>query len=362
MNPRVRAAGIVVVVSSLGALTSAGCDTYELPGRGTGGQSGQVPSGVGGNATSVCEGGTVLGLTDSSNYSLTTTMDVGMSVLKSSSDLLIDWTNLSVDFFDDPVSASADIQMVLLSLWQMSPEEIEEKLSTDTLNANDQKGVLSIYPDGTFTSRNLFTFNALDRTNTPIPEEDIRVYLDTGTYPPASYTFLAIAQAGTSPGQDARMLRMFKLDDAAVETTLSLDNSSTLLTAQASFAAAVPVQLPPSVPDLSVNWGGMMVNALGNPFLPTQITKAVVAHFETETLQELEGDFLHLEDRADRWYEGSGIAGTSIDLSTLTDSTAGAFPGVDAEGLWLLALFCTKQCNNPAPWAIAILKPCDPVP
>ena len=51
------------------------------------------------------------------------------------------------------------------------------------------------------------------------------------------------------------------------------------------------------------------------------------------------------------------LAGDSIDLSTLTDANGGPFPGIDCDGVWMAALFC-GTCNNPAPWSITVLQPC----
>ncbi len=301
-------------------------------------------------------------LQDINNYSLTTDVSIRVTALKGASDLVFDWSDLTTDFFGHAVNAAEDVDLVLLSLWNMAPEDLEHRISTDTLSPNEQKGALTIYPDGTFTSRNLYTFNVFDRTNTPVDANELKPYFDTTkpdyAFPPNEYTFLVIASTGTSPGQNARMLSMFKLDTNSTETTLKLDNSATSLLADASFANNVPVAVPAATPNVVLNWKSMTHNALGNPFEVRQITKAVVLHFDTATLPELEGDFLNLESRADEWYEGEVAAGTSVDLSTLVDANAGNFSGVTDEGTWMVALFCTKTCNNPAPWSIGILKPC----
>jgi hypothetical protein len=104
----------------------------------------------------------------------------------------------------------------------------------------------------------------------------------------------------------------------------------------------------------------MTVNALGNEYVAAQITEAVVAHFATSTLTELEEQFLGLETLAQGWWSGEVASGASIDLSTLVDDAGGAFSGISATGTWIVALFCTSNCNLPAPWSITILEPCGP--
>jgi hypothetical protein len=84
---------------------------------------------------------------------------------------------------------------------------------------------------------------------------------------------------------------------------------------------------------------------------------AAVAHYKTETLAQLQSNFLNLESIADGWWSGAVVAGASIDLSGLKDAGGVAFPGVDDTGVWMAALFC-GNCNNPAPWSITILQPC----
>jgi hypothetical protein len=65
-----------------------------------------------------------------------------------------------------------------------------------------------------------------------------------------------------------------------------------------------------------------------------------------------------LEEFADGWWSTDELAGTSVELGTLTAEDGGAFSGITADGLWLLALFCTANCNNPAPISIAFLEAC----
>ncbi len=53
-----------------------------------------------------------------------------------------------------------------------------------------------------------------------------------------------------------------------------------------------------------------------------------------------------------------GAPGSSLDLSTFENASGATFPGIDGTGVWLVALFCTSECNNPAPWSITVPRPC----
>ena len=128
---------------------------------------------------------------------------------------------------------------------------------------------------------------------------------------------------------------------------------------EAHLANAKPFLVPAGQPGLSIEWGNMTTNAIGNPYDKSQITEAVVAHYASLTLTDLEEQFLYLEERADGWWSGEVVSGSTMDLSTLTDKNGATFPGIDSSGVWLVALFCTANCNNPAPWSITVLKPCE---
>jgi hypothetical protein len=237
---------------------------------------------------------------------------------------------------------------------------LRARLEQDDLPRSENVGAITAYLDGSGTSRNLLSF---DLQGNPIPEEELWGYFDTQAenfaFPQDQYTYLAMASTGTVIGRGARMLHFFKVDPNATETTLSFQNDSTLLDFEANLAGSRPVRVPTGTPSLTIDWTDMMVTSLGNEYLPAQITRAAVAHYATDAIGDLENDFVNLQEIADGWWETEVTRGTSIDLSSFADEAGTTFPGIDGEGTWLVALFCTAICNNPAPWSITILKPCE---
>ena len=297
-------------------------------------------------------------ITDPTNYSLSDDFTMQVATLKDNFDLLFDWSKVTVDFFGKAVSPTTDINTVLVSLWNLSPAGIEEALKVDNLPLAQNKGIITTFPDGTYTSQDLLSFNLLGQ---PLPVAQLWAYFDTATpnyqYPQDQYTFLAMAATGTDVGKNPRMISLFHIDPNATQTELDFTNDSTKLAYTVDLIKAAPLLVPAGTPALTIDWSQMSTNAIGNPYTYSQITEAAVAHYTTKTLPQLQQDFLNLEEIADGWWSGAVAAGSSIDLSGLLDENGAAFPGIDSNGVWMAALFCTN-CNNPAPWSITILQPC----
>jgi hypothetical protein len=319
----------------------------------TGGDDGESPAG------GVCDAANgKFSITDDTNYSLPASISVQKYAVKDATDILFDWGGLTQDFYGQPLDPKADIDLVLLSLWHKTPAELEAALTSDNLPPSENIGVITTYPMDAFTSRHLLEF---DFTGTPVPPDELWQYFDTKNprfhYPPAEYTFLLEASTGTVLGKGARMLAFLGLDPNGADD-LTLTNDSATVDFSVHLASARPVHVPVAMPALTIDWSTMTKNALGNDYDGIQITRAVVAHYSTETLADLESDFLKLQTLADGWWSGKVLSGKSIDLDTLTDESGAPFPGIDDQGIWLTALFCTTNCNNPAPWSITILEPC----
>ncbi len=347
------------MIGALAVLSlSLGCgdDGKEDDTPAAGGTGGTTPN-VGGNGPAACDDQIVI--TDEMNYSFSSTLTIQSTVVRDATDLVFDWSQVTVDFFDTPVDPAADIDLVLVSLWGMTETELAANLNKDNLPLRDNKGAITFYPDGTQTSANLLSF---DSFGTEVPEADLWSRFDTSQpnyqYPPESHTFMVMAATGQIPGDNSRMLGFFKLDPTSTNDTITLTNDSTQMRWEVDLTSAPAYPVPAGNPALMFDWSGMTVNALGNPYDGAQITEVVVAHYASMTVADLEAQFLFLEERADGWYSGEVLAGMSIDLSTLTDENGTSFPGVDSAGVWLVAAFCTANCNNPAPWSITLLTPC----
>jgi len=306
----------------------------------------------------VCESS--FAITDDTNYTMTSTLAVELTRLKDATDIVFDWSAVTVDYFGRPIDPLVDIDNVVISLWGMTPAELEENLRQDNLPLSSNKGAITTYPDDAYTSMNLLGFDVF---GSPLPEEELWPRFDTMhpeyQYPQDTHTYMVTAGTGTAAGKGTRMLTLFNLDPASDQTELFLTNESTDLDFTVTLGGARPVAVPVATPSLVIDWREMTTNAIGNEYSPAQITRAVVAHFETESVSDLEAEFLNLEELAIGWWSGEVSAGASIELGTLLDETMAPFPGIDDSGTWMVALFCTSTCNHPAPWSITLLEPCD---
>jgi hypothetical protein len=328
----------------------------------TGGAGGTSGSGGSSGSGAACAtaGAVSFSITDDTNYSFTSTLDIEMHTLKDHTDLVFDWSGLTRDFYGAAFDPAADIDQVLISLWDLTPSELEEQINVDDLPRASNEGAIMVYPDGSSTSSHLLSFGLLGE---PLPDEDeIWQRFDTSRadyqFPQNEHTFLLMAATGTDIGRGGRMLSLFNVDPNATQTTLALSDTSTKLTWDVDLERAKPVSVPAGQPSLTIDWSAMTLNGLGNAYVGNQITEAVVAHFDASSVAELESDFLELQSVATGWWSGMVLAGESIDLGTLSDASGAGFPGIDGNGTWMVALFCTNSCSNPAPWSVTILRAC----
>jgi hypothetical protein len=157
-------------------------------------------------------------------------------------------------------------------------------------------------------------------------------------------------------GMGTRMIQSFQLDPASTNTNVTMTSTSTHLTYTANLHSLQTTAIPAGQAAVTLDWGQMKTNALGNTFIATNITNALVGHY-TQTPAQLETQFLDLDLIATELYQGSIPSGTVVDFSGLEDSSGKSFPGIDATGTWIVALQC-GGCRNPAPWYLSILTPC----
>jgi hypothetical protein len=197
-----------VAMSMVGAfLLAAGCG-----GNGTNGGSGGVGGGGEGGGAGGSGGGTTPGpepitsaacgdptakisITDETNYSLSDSFTIERSVLKDATDLTFDWSGLTHDFFGKSLDPANDIDLILISLWKLTPDGIEDALQHDSLALRSNLGVLTTCPDGSYTKKNLLDFEVLCDPlapgANPIPPEEIWKRFDTSNpnfqYPQDQY-------------------------------------------------------------------------------------------------------------------------------------------------------------------------------
>jgi hypothetical protein len=335
-----------------------------------GSSSGGSTSGTGGStSTGTCVSDGNIVITNDTNYQLSSDLTVVSQTVMDGTDITFDWSAVTKDFYGRTVDPATDIDGVLVTLWGLTEPELRDNINKDELRPRNAKGALTAFPKDfpadfpeghSPTSVKLLEMNSF-RNEVPVEEIEQRFVTtqENYAYPQDTNTFMMSVSTGSDPTKNTRMVSFFKLDHASTNSTVALTNDSAKMTFEVHLANIQQILVPASQPSLTIDWSQMTTNAVGAEYLVSQITEAVVAHYASLTLQGLEEQFLELESLADGWWSAEVTSGSSIDLSTAKDASDGAFPGIDASGVWLIALFPNpEQYNNPAPWSITVIRPC----
>jgi hypothetical protein len=300
--------------------------------------------------------GTTFRATEKNNYSTWSKMTLPVVKVKPLSELSFDWGSVTRDFITHDLNPRTDLDMMMVLFFQLPPSELETKLNEDSLTQNDLvvSPPLTLRRKGSETSAKLFDF---DLNGVEVTPEQVMKYFDADFYAPANYTYALAGATGVEVGQGIKVIQAFQLDPTSSNTQVNITDASTKLDWKANLHDLTPTGIPKGESAITLDWGDMTKTALGTVFDPTQIMRALVAHY-TQGSGQLEKDFLNIELIASDLYETKIDIGTSIDFSTMKRTRDGqTFPGIDDTGTWLVALQC-GVCRNPSPWYLSILEPC----
>ena len=288
------------------------------------------------------------------DYLFSSSMTLPVAHVKPLSNLTFNWGGVTQDFLGHAISPITDLNAILLLVFDLPLARFEMEVRDDSLSlASLAVSPPSFTPTGGATSAPLY--GSFSSGGVAVSAANFGQYLDASLYPPTRATFIIAAQKGASLGTDLRMLQAFELDPTATNTTVNLTNSSTILKYSADLHHLHPTGVPPGKPAMTLDWGQMKTNALGASFYATNITSAIVGHYD-QTPDQLEANFGDLRTVATHLYSASIVSGVILDFTTLADSAGSPFPGIDSTGTWLVALIC-GNCRNPAPWYLTILAP-----
>jgi hypothetical protein len=312
--------------------------------------------GDGGSQTTVCMGTTIMAK-DPSNYKFMSTLTFPPVKVKPATELTIDWSMATGDLQKHPVNVDTEVNLVMAMMWKLTLPELQTKLNADTAAQSDLEVLpLTFFPtSGGPKSAGLYSFTL---NMNPITPAEIMPYFDPVMYPPANYTYTVMTATGTTLGQGIRMIQSFQLDPASTNTTVAVKADSTTINYTANLRSLQIQGVTPGTAAITLDWSEMTTNALGSPFILTNITEAMVGNFG-QSLAELETKFLDLELIATQLYRAEITSGTVLDFTTLRDDFDQPFTGVTDTGTWVVALRC-GGCRNPAPWYLTVLKPCTP--
>ena len=343
----------------LAAALLAGSSTIACGGGSGGAGGGSNPDG-GTTGTVTCSGTAVVA-SEANDYRFSSTLTFPPIAVAPNMELTFDWGGVTADLIGHAVDPHTNLNTISILMWNLTLADLQTKLNADSLQQRDLVVVPpTFFPDGSATSARLFDF-ALN--GNPIEPATILTYFDATAHPPATNTYTLMAATGTTLGQGTRMIQSFRLDPASTNTNVTMTSTSTHLAYTADLHTLKATGIMAGQAAVSLDWSHMTTNALGNPFIATNVTSVLVAHY-TQSPAALEAQFLDLELIATDLFRGCvGDApctipnGTRVEFSALKNAAGQSFTGIDDSGTWIVALQC-GGCRNPAPWYLSVLKPC----
>lgn len=126
----------------------------------------------------------------------------------------------------------------------------------------------------------------------------------------------------------------------------------------AALSELVPLRVPVATAQLSLDWLPLEHDAYGDAFVASDVTGLDIYELEAR-LSDLEGSApLRLDELVQTSFHADTGASTSLDLSQAVDGDGTAFPGIDYEHTWLVALHCAG-CEDRLPPYLSVLTTCD---
>ena len=274
----------------------------------------------GGTATQsvTCTDGTMIA-NEANDYSFTSSLMLHPVKVKPMSDLTFNWGGVTKDFLGQPVNAQTDLNTIFLLLVNLPAATFEMQLNNDTFATSSiviPGPPPSFLPTGGVTMTTLYdNFMGAYTVDASMAAQ----YLDASTYTPANSTFVLGGADRNGHGRDRHS------DAAVVRARLLVDQHdchddqhSTTLSYSANLHSLHPTGVPAGTPNLTLDWSQIQTNALGQPFVATNIANAIVGHY-TQTPSQLESQFLDLQTIATDLYKADIPSGTVLDFTTLVD-------------------------------------------
>jgi hypothetical protein len=283
----------------------------------------------------------VCSLTDESNFSYTSEMNISSVALRAGADATLDWSSLSTDIQGHAAEASDVDKLTLLVMKEATQEEVMLGLAGDTLQQSDITLYMLCEPEeiGTESTCNLSDFGIL---NSMLEVED---YFIEGTG-----TWLIALQSDEVQG--ALSMVFLEPSDDAEESTADVEDSTASLELDLDLQSLSPILVEAGA-DTTVDWSDLGTDGLGNSLSIHTLDTIYLARYEQD-VSGLEAIPFDLWTQADALWTGDVTGMSSATLSDLAGDVD--FEGVESGWTWVLALGCST-CTNPVPRYVTILEP-----
>lgn len=292
-------------------------------------------------------------LADVNNYLSESSLSIPTVQTAAATDLEICWSGVQTDIQCHALAPAVDLDnLALLRFLNLTPTEVEQKLTTGQLAMSEIAGYLDYHTTGDSTCTQLSSLSFL---GTPVEVQE--QYVES-----SDYVYMLLLAEGITPGVGARTMTFIEPTASSTNTRVDVSTGCGLLDFSADLSGLEPLPIAREAPWV-VDWRNVTRDSLGNPIVYQSIDSVIVAHYAGLTVPELEAQILDLEVIATSLWEVSLTGGRSADLSLATNRETGEpFAGFSgADGVWALGVMC-NTCQNPAPVILSILEPSDVAP
>jgi hypothetical protein len=300
-------------------------------------------------------------LDEAHNYSFSSEVDIKTFEIQEYPNIpLIDWSGITTDTLGHAIDPAVDVGHVEIIVWNLKEyETFEQWLNQDSLDMDYLEGMVNLHYtwfENGATSARLSDFGSFGE------DVDAEEYFDSqGRWPTSEYIYVLVVGRGSQIGYDAIMSAFLKPVSSTDAPTDFYMTSDTVSLTYSVTLNETPFPVPRQAADATIDWREMIgkPNPFGQEFTESQVGRVMLTFYQGKTLAELQPLFLDLELIADIKYEAEPINPKPMPFSDLQDDTGEQFSAFgDEEGTWMLSLWCTVGCNNPAPRYVASLIPC----
>jgi hypothetical protein len=299
-----------------------------------------------------------IALGDANNYTTRSELSIPTVEVAADTDISICWGDLSSDLMCHGVEPTEHIDNVgMLRFLHLSEADVEARLTAGELSQSEVSGYLEYPTEGQETCTNLSSMSFL---GTPIE-------LDQEFVEGEEHVYMLIFTTGTSPGVGARSMVFVRPTSGSSNREVAAPDGCELLDFEADLQGAEPVRVPRAGP-WEVTWRSLDRDGGGNEVPFSRIDRLLLAFYEGRDVGYLEDNILDIELLASSVWElpldnqrEANLSDARLRDSTSEDGSADAAPAfegfdTEAEGVWLLGLFCST-CQNPAPVLLSIVEP-----
>ena len=279
-------------------------------------------------------------LQDDQNFSYESELEVAESARSPGTDVVLDWSDLSLGLQNNALCPDEDIDDVVLVVFSsLSPADVRAGLATDSLQQADVSVYMLCEPEEGQARCALSNFGLLGS----YPGMDEYFVEDSGTW-------LVALQSDRLVGAQA-LVFLDPVEGAGTET-VTIDDQSTGVSVQVDLVDLPPVGLPEGDQGV-LDWSELTRDGYGNPMALHTLSELQIGRYD-ETLEEISDHFVELDSLAEETWLVDIEGRTEVSLAELEGDRS--FPGLDRDSRWLLALRC-GSCDSPVPRVLMVLEP-----